>query len=77
MVRVSKRKAKTLFLAGVTVFIQSSNMRFDNIWQYPCPISKDKSFTDNFDYLVNDYEYYNCDNERGRYAKLYVSVKDV
>lgn len=70
--RVSKRKAKTLFLAGVTVFMTSANMRFDNVWQHPCPISKDESYTDNFDHLVCDFEWYNCDNERGRYAKFYV-----
>ena len=29
-------------------------------------------YIDSFDKLVNAFEYYNCDNERGRYAAYYV-----
>lgn len=37
VVRVNKRKAEKLFLAGATILVLSCNMRFDNFWQHPYP----------------------------------------
>lgn len=72
--RVSKRKAEKLFLAGATIYVMSCNMMFDNFWQLPCPLQKDSTYTESFSLLVSDYEYYNCDSERGYYAKFYVNA---
>jgi hypothetical protein len=72
--RVSKRKAERLFLAGATIYVISCNMKFDNFWQCPCPLQKDSTYTESFSLLVDDYEYYNCDSERGYYAKFYVNA---
>lgn len=72
VVRVDKRKAEKYFLAGATILVLSCNMRFDNFWQHPCPLQKDKTHAINFEYWVDEFEFYNCDSERGYYAKFYV-----
>lgn len=72
--RVSKRKAEKLFLAGATIYVLSCNMMFDNFWQHPCPLQKDSTYAENFSEFVRDFEYYNCDSERGYYAKFYVDA---
>lgn len=70
--QIDKRVARNLFNEGYEIFMHPSNMRFDNMWQHPCPCSKKNSFTDNFDYLCHDFAYYNCDSERGRYIHFFV-----
>ena len=72
--RISKAKARKLFAAGKTFYIQSCNMKPVNPWQSAMEIDsghyKEESWS--FDMVVNDYEYYNTDYERGYYAAFYV-----
>lgn len=76
--QVQKRTAKKLFYAGVNIYLQSSNMRFDNFWQKPMPIDKSQlGYKDTFDRICNCYKYYNCDCERGYYIRFYVKVTDL
>lgn len=72
VVRVNKRKAEKLFLAGATILVLSCNMRFDNFGQHPCPLQKDNTHAVDFAQWVDEFEFYNCDSERGYYAKFYV-----
>lgn len=77
--RIDKRTARKLYNAGKTIYLQGCTMRFDNMWQSACPISKDREQWEgqNFDSTVNEYTYYNCDSERGRYVHFYVREKDL
>ena len=73
MVQITKRTAKKLFENGVEIFLQSSNMRFDNMWQKPFNCSqKDLGYNETFETLINSYSYYNCDSERGKYIHFFV-----
>ena len=75
--QIDKRLARKCFDAGKQILFLSSNLRFDNLWQYPCPIRKEDSYGKrDFDYIVNDYTYYNCDAERGRYIHYYIKLDD-
>lgn len=69
-------KAKKLFEQGKTIYLKCSNMMFDSFWQGPCPIVKNGNpwFKDNFDTIVNDFKYYNCSYETGRYPNFFVEV---
>lgn len=53
-------------------------MRFDNMWQSACPISKstEQWIDQDFDKIVNEFTYYNCDNERGKYPNFFVKKED-
>ena len=74
--QISKRTARKLWDEGREIYLHSSNMRFDNMWQHPMSASKDGySFNgDTFDQVCSSYENYNCDNERGRYIHFFVKA---
>lgn len=72
-IRVNKIKARKIYGDGNTVYLIPDMMRLDNAWQSPCPISKKDNGGDReFDTWVNEFQYYNCDNERGRGVKYFV-----
>lgn len=56
-------------------------MRIDNPWQHPMPLCtsdvENNSFTigSTFKAMVNDFKYYNCDNERGKYPIFFVEIE--
>jgi len=53
-------------------------MRFNNMWQSAYPISKSTEQWEeqDFDKTVNEYTYYNCDHERGKYPNFFVKKED-
>lgn len=71
--QVNKTTARKLYNEGKTVYLQSCNMSLNNPWQSPCRIVS-KVYDNTFDSAVNAFQYYNCDNERGRYANFFVEV---
>jgi hypothetical protein len=75
MQQVQKRTARKLFQEGEMIYLCPCNMHFDSAWQTPIVISKAESLGFTFDQLCNDYEYFNCDSERGRYVRFYVKCK--
>ena len=76
--QISKTRARRLYDEGKTVYLQSCKMRFRSVWTSPCPMNKEScAWKDHtFDSLVNEYAYYNCDNERGKYPCFFVKVVD-
>lgn len=75
--QVRKDVAKKAFLAGKTVWVFACNMMPYNLWTSPCPIERDidrEKYGYTFDVLVNDFTYYNCDNERGKYPVFFVKA---
>ena len=74
--QISKRTARKLWDEGREIYLHSSNMMFDNVWQHPMPAGKDYySFVGyTFDQVCSSYKCYNCDNERGRYIHFFVKA---
>ena len=70
-IRISKKTARALYNTGQEnrVFFCPVNLNPESPWglMWNAP-NNDISF----DQLVSEYEYYNCDNDRGRYAAFYV-----
>ena len=69
--QVQKRTAKKLFESGETIFLQSCKMRPFGAWSTCYDINKERVNGANFESIVNNFEYYNCDNERGLYTTFY------
>ena len=65
-------KARKLFNEGETVFLQSSNMRFENVWAPAYDINLKSGST--FDEMINSFRMYNCDNVRGNRIHFYIKV---
>ena len=78
--QINKKAAKKYFEAGKAIFLQSSNMRFDNFWQSPCEVKKDSIshfYGSSFEAFCNEYKYYNCDSERGSYIHFFIRENDI
>ena len=78
-IRINKKEARNRYNRGDTVYMLSCNMRVDNLWCKPYIMDVYKKYDydtfdeepADFDKLVNHFEYYNCDYERGYYASFY------
>lgn len=76
--QVSAPVAKKAYEDNKPVWLHPCNMKVSNPWQNPMPTNKkrieDNAFTNGstFENIVNDFRYYNCDNERGKYPIFFV-----
>lgn len=80
--QVNIRKAEKLFNGGQTIFIHPCNMRVNNAYQRPMQIALldpvnigCDDITNSFKCIVNEFTYYNCDNERGNYPIFFAERK--
>lgn len=84
-IRISKREAERRYNAGETVRFCACNLSPVNMWGCFCdykreafsPIAGDGFNTvvprnREFETVVNAFQFYNCDNETGRYPAFYV-----
>lgn len=79
--QINKTEAKKLFNAGKSFFIMPCNMVFVNLWGYPYEANKNdaihigcNSQENAFDIMYNEFIYYNCNNETGKYPIFFVYV---
>lgn len=70
--QVNKVQAKKLYDNGKQIYLHACNMRLNNAWQSPMPL--DNSQGEKFSTMVNEFEYYNCCNERGKYSNFFVNL---
>ncbi len=85
IVRVSKSMARRLYNAGKAIYLLPCKVRFENMWIKPVRAVPDELTTigtstgfdtvvarnKEFETVVNCFEYYNCNNELGRYTAFY------
>lgn len=69
--RISKKKAKKMFDAGATIYLQTSKFRPFGVWSQAMPIEK---ADESFESVVNSFEYYNCGYEQGYYTHFYRKI---
>lgn len=75
--QVQKRTAKKLFESGETIYLQSSNFHPFGVWStcYDCNKDNVNNNGETFENIVNNFEYYNCqNNETGKYSTFYKQV---
>lgn len=80
--RVTKAKARSMFMHGKKIYVQACNLRPWTLWSYPMCITKTAAqeialdeigIRNWFDNAVNSFEFYNCINsETGKYAAFYM-----
>ena len=80
--RVSKASARKGFNTGKNICICAVNMMpFNSHWAMGYIVNKDGTgdiIMDcdwTFDKLVNNYEWYNCNDETGKYSAFYMEVE--
>jgi len=72
MKKVSKSVARKMFNAGEVVYIVPCKANPDSMWFRDSMIVISKLRTDNFDSIVDKFEYYNCNYGMGRRAAYYI-----
>lgn len=76
--QTTKQGARKAYEDGKDIWLFPCLMAIGNPWQSPYSTSKEKTegnaWTERstFDDIVNDFAYYNCDNERGRYPIFFI-----
>ena len=75
--QINKTEAKRIYEAKGDIFLNASNMLLNNSWTSPMrcnhlTLGADRT---SFAQIVTEYEYYNCDNVRGKYANFFKEVK--
>ena len=86
--QINKTTALKLFNKGETIFLHPSNMSLNNSWQSPFNINLDKSEPlekynsyakkniSQFNVILNEFEYYNCCSELGKYANFFIQINN-
>lgn len=76
--RIRKDVARKLFKEGKTIYLTPSNIAASdsNLWIKPYPINSNRQGRD-FDSLVNQFEYYNCNWELGYYTNFWINEEEV
>ena len=73
--RVNKKVARRVFDSGETIVLCACNMRPFGPWRTECPVNNKSTYREDFDYVVNSFEYYNCSHPgEGRYASFYIQA---
>jgi len=75
-VRIRKDVARRLFNEGKTIYLTPSKVvaSDSNMWIKPCAINNRNG--ENFDVIVNRFEYYNCCYELGYYSNFWINEDD-
>ena len=68
--RISKRTAKKLYEMGEPVLFCPVNLIPGGVWGNGCIITKQEGRT--FEQVLNAFEFYNCNNETGKYTAFYI-----
>ena len=77
LVRISKRTARSMYNGDYTVELIPHKMNPRGLWMQGYAINKLKEEDQDFDHIINAYEYYNCNNETGLYTAYYVDESDL
>mgnify|MGYP003391799617 FL=1 len=72
MVKIRKNTARKLFNEGHALIIIPCNCSPNGFWVKGFRICKTKLENSDFDRLINEFEYYNCNSELGRYTHYYI-----
>lgn len=68
--RITKRAAFTAYKNGETIYLIPVKLAPGGFWHPEIPIRNDSPRK--WEAIINEFEYYNCCNERGRYAAFYI-----
>lgn len=77
VVQVTKKKAEIAYNSNKTIWVHPCNMIINNVWQMPYRFNKallNNKYSDapTFDNLINQYIFYNCNNQLGKYPIFFI-----
>ena len=72
MKKIRKNTARKLFNSGETLIITPCKCAPGGVWLTGFKICKNDFDYCDFDALINEFEYYNCNSELGKYTAFYI-----
>lgn len=72
--QISKPSAQRAYDSGKVVYALPANAIPDGLWVHMCPLQKCSEMPLSFTYMVNDYRYYSCCAELGRYPIFFIET---
>ncbi len=75
MKQVYKPTARRLYLQGKTIYLLPCKVGLDSAWVKPYPISQSNGMS--FEHAINEFTYYNCCPELGKYIHYYIEEEGV
>ena len=80
-IRINKKRARAAYNNGLTVIFCPCNLRPFGFYNLGLPMEQNKINQNcdgvTFDKLVNEYEFYNCHPDTGKYTAFYIPVETV
>lgn len=73
-IRITKKEAYRRWESLLPVYLCPCRLRPDNLWAPAIRMVREDETC--FEDLVNMFEFYNCDNERGRYTHFYITDRE-
>ena len=75
--RVDKKTARRAYNNNLTVIFCPVNLSPFSPWGLDMPMNKENYNCNGieFEKLINEFEFYNCNSETGRYTAFYIPVK--
>jgi hypothetical protein len=84
LTKINKTKARRLFKEGIELIVVPSKMPLDSVWGCSFRVNKEDYIRQNcddtsnlFDRVMNQIEYYNCNNEMGNYLHYYTEKEEI
>lgn len=81
-VRINKKTAKKLYDSGEIIYLCACKLRPGGFWRPEIAIAKDgrpdgdvqyfSASDSDFDKIIDEFTYYNCDNGSGYYPSYYI-----
>lgn len=71
--QVNKTTARRLYNASKEIYLVPCNMLPNDPWMSPL-VASQKLSEASFEAMLNCFQWYNCDAERGKYANFFVEV---
>lgn len=72
MIKIRKNTARKLFNSGKELLIMPCKCAPGAAWLMGFTICKNNFEYCDFDSLINEFEYYNCNSECGKYTAYYI-----
>jgi hypothetical protein len=76
VIQITKKTAKAIYDKGKAIFLNPCNTRLNSVWRSPIELKKDV-FCHTFELMNNEFIYYNCTAELGKYPNYFTNPENI
>lgn len=72
--QININQARKFWKTSTTIYMIPCNLRIDNAWQPPFSFTYCPKIDLDFEILIDEVAFYNCDSRRGQYLNFFVKL---